>query len=445
MAKRRRKKLPDIPTEPVLVERLSHEGRGIANINGKTLFLRNALPQEEVLFSYTDTHAKFAEGYAREINNPSKERMTPKCKHYNRCGGCSTQHIGHDTQLQLKKKTLQENFQHFAGIELTSQMEPITGDIWHYRGKARLSCRYLSHANKVFLGFREINSRLITAGEHCPILHEKFSDLFEPLGTLISQLSCASDIPQVELSTGDNDQAIILRHLKPLESIDIEKLIKFGELQKLHIYLQPKGMDSIHKIYPEDGSDRLSYSLPEHQTTLQFHPTDFTQVNSDVNRKMVNQAISLLAPEDDDKVLDLFSGIGNFSLPIAKQCAEVVAVEGSELMVERGNENAKLNKINNIQFYSADLFKSIDNLPWSNEKFAKILLDPPRSGAEEIVKQINRFGAKRIVYVSCNPATLARDTKILIEQGYELIKAGIIDMFPHTSHVESMALFEKIT
>ncbi len=440
---RRRQKLPTPPESLTLIENLSHEGRGIAHIGGKALFLRNALPNEQVKFNYSASKSTFAEGYATEISNPSSERIAPQCLHYNRCGGCSTQHIQHDFQLTLKQKTLLEHFQHFANLQPLNLLPTLSGPIWNYRTKGRLSCRYLKNSKKVFLGFREINGRMITAAQQCSILDKRFSLLFEPLATLISQFSIAAHIPQVELAAGDKQAALIFRHMEAFSHTDLTAIIEFAKTFDLEIYLQPSGPKSVHKIYPKNSPERLTYQLPEQNITIHFFPTDFTQVNMAINQKMVAKAIELLDPKPHEKILDLFCGLGNFSLPIAKYCAHVTAVEGSEEMVSRGNENAKLNKINNIDFYAANLYEKIEDFPWSQEKFAKILLDPPRSGAYEIIEKISEMEPERIVYISCNPATLARDAKGFVDKGYELSAAGIIDMFPHTSHVESIAVFNR--
>lgn len=440
---RQRRKLPTPPENLTPIEKISHEGRGIAHIEGKALFLRNALPNEQVKFHYSSSKSKYAEGYAVEINNPSSDRATPECDHYNRCGGCSTQHIQHDAQLALKQKTLLEHFEHIANLTPLTLLPKLTGPIWNYRSKARLSCRYLTNSKKVFLGFREINGRLITAGKHCPILDLRFSDLFEPLSELIGQFSIADQIPQIELAAGDSQAALIIRHMKAFAEADITHIVSFAKSFELDIYLQPAGLNSIHKLYPEDNVERLSYQLPEHDLTFHFYPTDFTQVNMAINQKMVAKALELLDPQPEDNILDLFSGLGNFTLPLAKHCSMIIGVEGSEKMVERGYENAKINGISNVKFYAADLYGVIGNTPWSQEKYTKILLDPPRSGAADIIEIIPQFEAQRIVYVSCNPATLARDAKLLVEKGYILASAGIIDMFPHTSHVESIAVFNK--
>lgn len=440
---RRKKKLPIPPEHFIPVETLSHEGRGIAHIDGKAIFLRNALPEEKVRFHYNASKAKFAEGYATEIDNPSPQRVPPQCEHYNRCGGCSTQHIDHHTQLQLKQQTLLDHFQHFGNTAPSTLLPMMTGPRWNYRSKARLSCRFLTHAKKVFLGFREINGRMITAGKHCPILHPKFCELFEPLSKLITHLTIADKIPQLELAAGDQQSAIIFRHMADFQPTDLTAITDFAQTHDLHIYLQPKGPDSIHKLYPIDSEPRLNYCLPEYGIDMAFFPTDFTQVNMAINRKLIQKAIELLDLAPDETVLDLFCGLGNFTLPLAKYCKKVVGVEGCEAMVKRGYENASRNQINNVEFHKADLFEAIEQATWCKPHYQKLLLDPPRTGAQTLVEHIKQIDPNRIVYVSCNPATLARDAKILTEQGYRLHSAGIIDMFPHTSHVESIAVFDK--
>ncbi|HET8707675.1 MAG TPA: 23S rRNA (uracil(1939)-C(5))-methyltransferase RlmD, partial [Pseudomonadales bacterium] len=270
-------------------------------------------------------------------------------------------------------------------------------------------------------------------GKKLPVLRE-----------CVASLSVRDAIPQIEVAVGEDGAALVFRHLKPLNEKDINKLIQFGKEYHFHIYLQPGGNDSVHKIWPEDGVQRLHYSLPDFQLSMAFHPLDFTQVNPALNQKMVKQALELLDPQADETVLDLFCGLGNFTLPLARHAKQVIGVEGSAAMVLRGEENAAANGITNAQFYAADLTQDFAAQPWGQLKFDKILIDPPRTGALEIVQKLAQFGAKRLVYVSCNPATLARDAGELQQLGYQLTHAGVMDMFPHTTHVESIAVFERI-
>ncbi|MDF2867266.1 MAG: rlmD [Gammaproteobacteria bacterium] len=426
---------------------LSHEGRGIAHVNGKTVFIENALPGETVLFKYTYTKAKYAEGEAVEILKTSPERVSPKCQHYAYCGGCSMQHLASMAQITFKQQVLLEQLKHFGGITPQEVLAPILGDEWGYRHKARLGVRYVAKKGGALVGFREKNSRYLAELERCEVLHPAVGTLIPELKNLISSLEACQQIAQIEVAIGDQTVALVLRNLIELTTQDIAKLKVFAAQQGLWIYLQPKGPASTYKIWPEDGAEFLVYQLPISQAksiNYEFHPLDFTQVNPSINRQMVTKAIALLDLQSTDSVLDLFCGLGNFSLALAQYCQQVVGVEGDELMVKRAHHNAKLNHITNACFYTANLMEPIAEQPWMKQKYSKILLDPPRGGALEILPNLAQLQVDRIVYVSCNPATLARDAGILVNQlGYKLSKAGVMNMFPHTSHVESIALFER--
>ena len=423
------------------VSAISHDGRGIAHVDDKTLFIANALPNEEVVFQYTSKRSQIAEGKAIEIKNPSPDRIDPACEYFMICGGCSSQHIAHEKQLMIKQNALLDLLKSNIKCLPKKILTPIQSSTWGYRRKARLGVRYVNKKEKVLVGFREKYSNFLTDMSYCKILHPSIGQELTALADLIHSLSIYREIPQFEIAIGDMDVAIIIRHLKNFNEEDLTLLKSFSQNNKIQIYSQSGGLDTVKKLFPDDNNERLSYQLEQYDIKFFFHPNDFTQVNFDVNKQMVNRALELLSLNDDDKVLDLFCGLGNFTLPIAKFAQHVTGVEGSQRMVERGYENAKANNINNVEFYAADLSAEISHYPWVKKQYDKVLLDPPRSGALEVLPLFELWRPSRIVYVSCNPATLARDAGKLVEMGYKLEAAGIMDMFPHTSHVESIALF----
>jgi len=439
MARRRRKKLP---TEPVAatVESISHEGRGIARLDGKTVFIDGALPGEEVMFVYTSRRAKFDEGKTVEVLKASSERVEPVCPHFMLCGGCSIQHMSESAQLAHKQSVLVEQFKHLAELDIPKIIPPLTTLSTGYRRKARLGVRFVIKKDKLLVGFREKNSGYLTDMNVCMVLHESVGKRLEHLQSLIRNMEAYQKIAQIEVAVGDNHTTLVFRNLVELIPADIDLLKAFAEETSIHVWLQPQGPDSATPLWPQQS--QLEYSLPDYDVRYEFLPTDFTQVNAELNKNMIRQAIELLQLEKDSKVLDLFCGIGNFSLPLARHCSRVIGIEGSEALVQRAKHNAEINGIENVEYLAADLTKEI---PVEIKAVDRMLLDPPRSGALEVVSRMKEIGPKRIVYVSCNIATLARDAGELVKnQGYRLCSAGIMDMFPHTSHVESIAVFEKL-
>ncbi len=442
MGRRRSPRLPEQAIE-VTIEDLSHDGRGIARVNGKTVFVTGALPGETVMAQLTQRKRNYDQAKTVEVITASDLRVEARCPHFEICGGCALQHMDWASQISFKQNLLKTQLHHFGGVAPEAWLEPMQANAWGYRRKARLGVKHVIKKGGILVGFREKQSSFIADIKECHVLHENIAKLLLPLRESISQLNVCARLPQIEVAMGDKTIALVFRHLDPLIETDCQKLIDFGKNHEVEIYLQPKGPETVHKIWPLQGEDRLYYQLAGFNLQLAFHPMDFTQVNTEINRKMTTLAVDMLDPQPDDKVLDLFCGLGNFSLPLAKRAGQVIAVEGVETMVERGYENAKRNHLENIDFYAADLMIDFSQNSWASEGFDKILIDPPRSGAQEVCEYISVFNAHRIVYVSCNPATLARDAGILIEKGYKLIKAGVMDMFPHTGHVESIALFEK--
>ena len=439
---RRRKQLPETP-EPASIETLSHDGRGIARRDGKTTFIDNALPGEEVMFKFTYMRRKFDEGKAVEIVTASPDRVTPPCEHSTLCGGCSLQHMSPAVQVARKEAVLREQLQHFGGLEPEEWLPPLTGPVTGYRSKARLGVKYVEAKGETLVGFREKRNSFIAQLRTCEVLIPDVGHRLSELRTLMHSLESRSRIPQIELAAGDDDVALIIRHLDPLPEADQQALVGFCQNLGWHCYLQPGNESTVHRVWPEDGEQRLYYSHPSAGVELAFHPTDFTQVNAEINRKMVPLALDLLDISPEHTVLDLFCGLGNFTIPAAKRAGKVVGVEVSQAMVERGYENARRNGLENLEFHAWDLSQDVSGQAWARQTYDRILIDPPRTGALEMVKLMPRLGASKIVYVSCNPATLARDAGELMALGYRLKAAGVMDMFPHTTHVESIAVFEK--
>ena len=442
MSRRRRKPLPQEPVRCV-IETLSHDGRGIARDNGKTQFVDGAMPGETVMARVVGSRSRFDELRTLDVLESSPQRITPPCEFADLCGGCSLQHMSGDAQIEFKEQTLREHFAHFGGIEPETWVPPMRSRSLGYRRKARLGVKYVPARESVLVGFREKRNSFLTDIDRCVVLDPRIGEKIMPLRELLHGLEAFRRIPQVEVACGDDAAAMVFRNMDELSDSDRAALISFGQAHNLHIYLQPKGPDTVHRIWPEGGPERLSYQLEEFDLELEFHPMDFTQVNAEMNRGMVQRAMEWLDVQPGERVLDLFCGLGNFTLPLALKAGQVVGVEADESMVVRGRENSKRNRLSNVDFHGADLQSDFTRQPWAGEGFDKILIDPPRSGALEVCEHLTAFGARRVVYVSCNPATLARDAGVMVRNGYRLVRAGVMDMFPHTTHVESMALFER--
>jgi 23S rRNA (uracil1939-C5)-methyltransferase len=438
MARRRRNRLPQEPVE-VTIESLDHEGRGIAHIDGKTLFVDGALPGETVNARYTQKRRRFDQSRTVEVLKASDKRIEAKCPHFGVCGGCSLQHMSHDAQVELKQNVLLELFEHVGKLEVPEVLPPLTDAQWQYRRKARLGARYVEKKEKLMVGFRERYGRYLADMSRCEVLHESVGERIEALQVLIRSLNAYKQIAQIEVAVGDNATALVFRNLEELVEDDRRKLRQFADDNDVQVWLQPGGPDTVAPLWPDQIE--LYYELPEYAVRMDFLPTDFTQVNAGINRKMIPYAIELLELQPEHKLLDLFCGLGNFSLPLARQVSHVTGVEGDEGLVERAHQNAEKNGVTNVDFMVADLFKGV---PSGIDSIDRLLLDPPRSGALEIVSEIEKLSPQRIVYVSCNPSTLARDAGVLVnDKGYKLLKAGIMDMFPHTAHAEAIAVFEK--
>ncbi len=443
MAKRRRRqRLPDELVE-ISIESFSPEGRGVAHIEGKVVFVDYALPGETVEFKYTRVSKNFDEGRAVKILKASPDRVEPICAHFGVCGGCSLQHQSHQAQISSKQASLMQQFQHLAQVQPLNMLPPLLGPTRHYRQKARLGVKYVHKKGKVLVGFREKGNAFLADLLSCPVLHASVGNRLTELSELIMSMQARESVPQIEVAVSDEVTALVFRHLEEMCEADKMVLRQFAQQHELQIMLQSGGPDTVTPLWPETPPS-LSYMLREQGVSIEFQPNDFIQVNSEMNQAMVSMAIEMLELSAEDRVLDLFCGLGNFTLAMARHCAGVTGVEGGLSMVIKARENAHNNQVKNASFHAADLSTDISNEPWLGQSYDKILLDPPRSGAMEMLKYIGKLGAKRIVYVSCNPATLARDTHTLVhEYGYVLQAAGVMDMFAHTAHVESIALFTK--
>lgn len=437
----RRKKKP-LQEHEAIVESLSHDGKGICRVEGKAIFVSGALPGERVRFSFRPHKRKYDEGNLIEVLEASADRIEPKCKHYGVCGGCSFMHLSSEKQIEAKQQVLLDGFEHIAKVKAQEILPPLTTHPWGYRRKARLGVKYVFKKEKVLVGFRERSAPYLAELEQCEVLHPDAGLRLTSFATLIRSLSCYEKIAQIEVAIGDDVSAFVFRNLVELTDDDKEKLISYAKAENIAIYMQPKGPDTVTPLYPD--SPRLTYSLPDYNVTLNFEPTDFTQVNQDINPKMVALALELLELNENDHVFELFCGLGNFTLPMARFAKQVTGVEGDADLIKRANKNAENNGISNTDLHVANLMEDISGSEWLKHDYDKLLLDPPRSGAKEMLPYIDKMNIKHIVYVSCNPSTLARDAGTLVnEMGYTLEKAGIMDMFPHTAHVESIALFTK--
>jgi 23S rRNA (uracil1939-C5)-methyltransferase len=440
--RRRKSRLPEESIE-VIVTALSNEGRGIAHVDDRTIFIDQALPGERIRFKYTRLTSKIAEGRAVEILSPSELRVQPECEAFTMCGGCSLQHMSAEAQIELKQSMLLDQLQHAEAMP-DEILPPLLGPVYGYRYKARLGVRYVHKKEKVLVGFRERNSSFITETQRCEVLHPSVGGIIKELADCINQLQAKRTIPQIEVAIGDNQTVLVFRHLEALSDTDRQRLAGFCHEHSLTAYLQAGKPDDLELLYP-DQVEALYYELPDQNLKIEFQPSDFTQVNPVINRAMVTNAIDYLDLGPGHHVLDLFSGLGNFSLAMARRCQQVTAVEGSLAMVKKARDNAQLNDVGNAEFIYADLYSDeVMSAPWLKQKYDRILLDPPRSGAAQILPALKKMQAGIIVYVSCHPATLARDAAVLVNDlGYRLTKAGIMNMFPHTGHVESIAVFVK--
>jgi len=425
------------------IESLDQEGRGIARLDGKTVFVEGALPGEWVEFSSYRKKPNYELAQVVRVLRASSQRVTPHCPHFGVCGGCSVQHLDARAQVAAKQRALEDALWHLARVRPDCLLPAIEGPAWGYRQRARLSVRHVLKKGAVLVGFHEKRSSYVADMLVCPILPPEVSNLLLPLRELVAGLSIRDRLPQIEVSAGQDSTTLVLRILEPLRPEDEGAVRAFAERHGVCIDLQPKGPDSVRRFHPAAGG-ALSYGLPEFGLQMPFRPTDFTQVNAQINQVLVRRALALLAPRAGEKAVDLFCGLGNFTLPIARSGASVLGIEGNPALVARARENAALNGLDRrCEFRAADLFGVNEDLARILRETDKLLIDPPREGAITAVKSLSDPAPQRIVYVSCNPATLARDAAVLVhEKGYRLRAAGVVNMFPHTAHVESVAWFE---
>ena len=426
------------------IESLDHEGRGVAHVDGKAIFIEGALPGEKVTYTSFRRKPNFENARADAVLKTSSQRVTPHCKHFGVCGGCSMQHLDATAQAAAKQRVLEDAYWHIARLKPETILPPVIGPAWGYRKRARLTVRKVDKKGGVLVGFHEKRSSYVAVMDSCAILPPAISTLLPKLCELVGALSTPDRLPQIEVSGGDSPTALVFRILEPLTPGDEARLRAFADAHGVHVYLQTKGPETATIFHPP-GALLPSYDLPDFGITMRFRPTDFTQVNHDLNRVLVRKAMGLLAVKPGERVADMFCGLGNFTLPLARLGAQVVGVEGSAPLIARAKENAVANGlVERVSYYVANLFEVTEEVLNSWGTFDKMLIDPPREGAVELVKALGEHAPRRIVYVSCNPATLARDAAILVnEKNYRLVSTGIANMFPHTSHVESIALFER--
>lgn len=431
---------------PVIVESLDQEGRGVAHSEGKVIFIEGALPGELVTYSPYRKKPSFELAQVNKVLKTGSLRVNPRCNYFGICGGCSLQHMDDRAQVAAKQRVLESDLKHIGKVESEIILPAVYGSAWGYRYRARMSVRYVAKKGGVLVGFHEKRSSFVADMQSCEVMPPRISALIGPLRELIGSISLRERLPQVEVSLGEAVDVLVLRIMDPLTDQDKSLLKAFADKHTVQFFLQTKGPETAYLFYPI-GSPELNYTLPEFGIVMPFHPTEFTQVNPAMNRILVRRALSLLGPLKGDRIADLFCGLGNFTLPIARSGARVMGYEGSSNMVRRAGENAERNQLSgNTNFSEKNLFE-IDAAWLQGEGvFNKLLLDPPRDGAFAVVNSLGEGDSAptRIVYVSCNPATLSRDAGVLVHaKGYQLKAVGVVNMFPHTSHIESIALFEK--
>ena len=433
----------------VKIESLDQEGRGVARIEGKVIFIEGALTGEVVSYSSYRKKPSFELAQVTHIHTTSSMRVQPKCKHFGVCGGCSMQHLDARAQVAVKQRILEDSLWHIGKVKAEIILPPIYGQAWGYRERARISVKHVIKKGKTLVGFHEKRSSFVADMQSCEILAPKIAKLLPLLAELISGLSIRDRLPQIEVAVGEHVDALVLRVMEPPSGEDEAALRAFADKHNIQFWLQSGGPDTVVPFHPLNAP-QLSYSLPEFDITMPFAPSEFTQVNSALNRVMISRAIRLLNPQPGERIADFFCGLGNFTLPIARSGAQILGIEGSDALVARAQQNAATNGLTgNTKFIAMNLFEMTEEAYAKLGYFDKILIDPPRDGALELVKALGcgnggENAPRRIVYVSCNPATLARDAQVLVHtHGYTLKAAGVMNMFPHTSHVESIAVFEK--
>lgn len=437
--KRRRK-----PAERGIIDivDLASNARGVGHVDGKAVFVADTLPGERALYRPTKRKKDYEEASLETLFSASDKRVTPRCAHFGVCGGCALQHAGENAQLEFKQGQLMAALERVGKVTPDTVLAPLVDARWGYRRRARLGVKYVPKKGGTLVGFRERGAPFIALLERCEVLVPSVGDHLTDLAALIDGLSIRERLPQIEVAAADNAVALVFRVLDTPTDADCESLRAFGARFGFSIYLQPGNEDTIAPL--DADAPALYYDLPAHDARLYFQPNDFVQIHAGINARMVDQALDLLDVQEDHSVLELFSGLGNLSVPLARRAARVVTVEGDAGLVERARANAHSNGVDNIEAHVANLFEPPADASWMREPVDRVLIDPPRSGAAEMLGAIAATGAQRIVYCSCHPATLARDAGELVHRyGYRLTHAGVMDMFPHTAHVESMAVFVK--
>lgn len=427
------------------IESLDHEGRGVTHVGGKTVFIEGGLPGERVEYEVQRSRPNYEQATAVRILRSSAQRVEPRCAHFGVCGGCSMQHLDPLAQAAAKQRILEDALWHIGKLRPAIIYPAVNGPAWGYRYRARLGVRLVPSKGGLRIGFHERRSSYIVDMRECPVLPAGISALLPRLREMIAGLSIADRLPQVEIAIGDDATVFVFRNLQPFSRADEKRIAAFAAAEGIQAWMQPGGPDTAIPFDPS-AERALHYTLPEFDVRMDFRPTDFTQVNVHINRLLIRRAMQLLAPRAGERIADLFCGLGNFSLPIARLGARVIGVEGSDALVARALDNARRNGLDSLtEFHAANLFEATEDSLAALGPLDKMLIDPPREGAIAVAKALGgEHSPARIVYVSCNPATLARDAAVLVrEKGYVLRGAGIANMFPQTSHVESVALFER--
>jgi 23S rRNA (uracil1939-C5)-methyltransferase len=429
--------------ETGVVADLTHEAEGVVRTAGKVVFVAGALPGEEVTFRRKSFHKSHDEAELIEVLRPSPVRVLPRCAHFGVCGGCALQHLDPAAQIETKQKELATNLERIGNVTPESWLPPLLGPHWNYRRRARLSSRFVIKKGRSLVGFRERQGKYVADVQRCEVLAEPVASLIGRLGDLLTAMDGRESLPQIEVSLSDGERVLVLRVLDPLSDGDLARLADFEREHGLRILLQPGGLDTVAPMTP--GPVDLHYRLDDFGLKLDFGPTDFVQVNAAINQAMVARAIELLEVLPTDRVLDLYCGLGNFTLPLARRAAEVVGVEGEAGLIERARSNAAANGIANARFHVGDLSAAPDpTIPWMRGGYDKVLLDPPRVGAREVLSAVAHLAPRRVVYISCHTGSLARDLGVMTQElGFRLRAAGVLDMFPHTTHVESIAVLDR--
>ena len=420
------------------------DGRGVADQEGKVVFVPFTITGEQVVYEKKRKKKKYDEAKLVEVLQPAAERIVPRCEYFSICGGCSLQHINSQAQVEFKQKSVLDTLRRIGNVAPEQVFPPVVHKVWGYRRRARLAVKYVAKKGRVLVGFREYSAPYVTDMWHCEVLHANIARLITPLSELISGFSIKDKVPQIECSVAENATALVFRILQEPSDDDIKKLEAFAAEYNVRIYLQTKGPATVAPLKNHQFDEPLNYSLPPFDITLDFLPTDFIQVHNEINKKMVQQAIHWLQLKPNQNVLDLFCGLGNFSLPIARHVQQVLGIEGDDQLVVRAQHNADKNYINNVEFIKQDLFNVCQSNEWLLNNWDSVIIDPPRAGAREVIEVLSKINPEKILYVSCHPGTLARDADILVNTlGYCLKRVNVLNMFPHTGHVETMALFAR--